>query len=226
MSKPDRPVPVNAQAAEVLPRSTEIAATSARRGWALVIVAALGLALASWATNITSEAQLAGEADGFLTVRFTLSKLANAGTVWAGLGILCGWLVRRPLQAAAAGIAGSLFSLIAHYSLGLASGMFDATVWSENGYWFAAALIVGGPLGLVGAAARRSDLLGLAARLVVPLGAVLEPFMVNMLNVPRLFPQPERFSRVACGVTLLVAGFVSGAGVVVAVIRRRRLDPN
>lgn len=196
------------------PRSREHHRTSTHRGWYLVIAASLGLAVVSWATNITTTAQISGEADGFLTLRYTLSKLANSGTAWAGLGIACGWFVRRPWQAAAAGIAGSLLSLFAHYAMGRTSGMFDATVWAENSHWFAAALIFGGPLALVGAGARRSDMWGLVARLAIPVGAVLEPFVVDIFTMSPMRTWPDRFATITCGVILIVGGLVSGAAII------------
>lgn len=204
------------------PRPREPGTGSGRRGWYLVVAAALGLALVSWFTNITTMAQISGEADGFLTVRYIFSKLANSGTAWAGLGIVCGWFVRRPLQAAAAGILGSLLSLVAHYAVGRASGMFTASIWVENTEWFLAAIIFGGPLGLIGALARRPDAWGLAARLVVPVGAVLEPFVIGMFSLHPLESAPHRISSTITGFVLLLGGAVMGATIVVRAARRRR----
>ncbi len=59
------------------------------RSWLLVVVVALALAVVCWATNITTMSQMSGEADEFKTFRLTVSKLANSGTAWAGLAILC-----------------------------------------------------------------------------------------------------------------------------------------
>lgn len=199
----------------------ELDKKSARRGWYLVVAAALAVSLVSWATNITTEAQLSGQADGFLTVRRTFSKLANSGTIWAGLGMACGWFVRRPLPAAVAGILGSLLSLIAHYALGRISGMFTATIWGENLEWFVAAMILGGPLGLVGATARRVDVWGLAARLMVPLGAVLEPFVKGMFLHP-LMTAPHHTAALACGVILFLGGAMAGTRVVINAVQRSR----
>lgn len=116
------------------------------------------------------------EADTLLAVRSTVSKLVNSGAVWGGLPILSGWLVRRRVQAAAAGIVACLVALVVHYGVGRLLGLFDPTVWTENRFWVVLAVVVGGPLALIGSAARRVDRWGLLARLVVPVGAVLEPF--------------------------------------------------
>ena len=40
-------------------------------------------------------------------------------------------------------------------------------------------MILGGPLGLVGSLARRSGVLGMAARLLVPVAALLEPWVTG-----------------------------------------------
>lgn len=120
----------------------------ARWRWWLVFGAATGLALVSLGSNVTTTSQLEAEANTFLAVRKTVSMLMNTGTVWAGLAVLSGWLVRRPVQAAAAGVVALLAGLVVHYGLGLALGMFDADVWMANSYWFLFAVALGGPLGL------------------------------------------------------------------------------
>jgi len=185
------------------------------------VAAAVAVALVSLASNVTSVSQLSAESNTLLAVRSIISKLANSGAVWAGLPILAGWLVRRPLQAFAAGIVASLMALLVHYGVGRLFGMFDATVWAGNQMWFALALVAGGPLGLIGAAARRSGPWGLLASLVVPAGAMLEPFYLDMFSVPTIMPWPGRVASVAAGVVLVVAGVV-GAGAVLIRHRRRQ----
>jgi hypothetical protein len=190
----------------------------AKRWWGLVIAAAITVALVSLASNITSESQLSAEANTLLAVRSTFSKLVNSGAVWAGLPILSGWLVRRPLHAFAAGIVASLLALVVHYGVGQLFGMFDETVWAGNRVWFALALVMGGPLGLVGVAARGGGPSGSIARLVVPAGAVIEPFFRGMFSVPTILPWPERVASITAGVVLIAAGTVGAA----VLMRRRR----
>ncbi len=186
------------------------------------MAAAVALALASLASNVTTMGQLSAEANTLLAVRSTISRLVNAGVVWGGLPILSGWLVRRSLQAAVAGIAACLTALFVHYGVGRLLGLFDAEVWTENEYWFGLAVVVGAPLGLVGAAARRNDTWGLLARLALPIGAVLEPFYLGMFTVPAMMPWPGRVSSVVTGVVLVAAGTAAGAAVLV---RHRRRQP-
>lgn len=194
----------------------------AKRGWLLALAAAVTLALVSLASNVTTVSQLSGEANLLLAVRSTLSQLVNAGTVWAGLPVLSGWLVRRPLHAAAAGTTVGVLALVVHYGVGQLVGMFDPAVWTANAFWFAAAVALGGLLGLVGAAARRADLWGLLGRLTVPVGAVLEPFVRGMFTTPAILPWPDRLSSAASGVVLLTAGVLSGTAVLV---RRQQRQP-
>ena len=185
-----------------------------KRRWGLVVAVTLAVALVSLASNITTVSQLSAEANTVLAVRSTFSKVVNSGAVWAGLPILCGWLVRRPVHGFAAGIVASLLALVVHYGVGHIFGMFDETVWAGNRFWFALALVLGGPLGLIGAVARTDGLSGAIARLVVPAGAIIEPFFRGMFSVQAILPWPERFSNVAAGIVLLVAG-IAGAGVLI-----------
>ena len=198
----------------------------AGRGWCLILAASVALALVSVASNVTTMAQLSAQADNLLAVRSAVSKLVNSGTVWAGLPVLAGWLVRRRVQAAAAGIVACLIALVVHYSVGQVFGQFDSAVWVENWFWVVLAVVVGGPLGLVGAAARRIDRWGLLARLVVPVGAVLEPFYVGMFTMPAILPWPTRVSSIVSGGVLLIAGTAAGAAVFLRQGRRTEKLPS
>lgn len=192
-----------------------------RRGWILVVAAACVLALVSLASNVTTTSQLEGEANTLLAGRSAVSQLINAGSVWAGLAVVSGWLVRRPAPAAAAGIVALLTACVVHYGAGTVLGMFPADIWAANSHWFLAALVLGGPLGLVGALAHRLDPWGLAARLVVPAGAVFEPFHRGWFTTPALLPWPNRAADAISGAVLVTAGVV-GCLRVLAADRRRR----
>ncbi|MEV1286163.1 hypothetical protein [Micromonospora sp. NPDC049679] len=198
-----------------------------RRGWSLVVFAASVLALVSLASNVTTLSQLEGKADTLLAGRLTLSQLVNAGTVWAGLAVVSGWLVRRPAPAVAAGVVALLTACVVHYGVGIAFGMFDLNVWAANLHWLLAAMVVGGPLGLVGAIARRLDPWGVAARLVVPVGAVIEPFVVGRFTTPAILPWPNRVADIISGLALLTAGVVGCLRVLAAGRRRPAIhDPH
>jgi hypothetical protein len=169
---------------------------------------------------VTTLSQLEGKADTLLAGRLTLSQLVNAGTVWAGLAVVSGWLVRRLASAVAAGVVALLTACVVHYGVGIAFGMFDLNVWAVNLHWLLAAMVVGGPLGLVGAIARRLDPWGIAARLFVPVGAVLEPFVVGRFSTSAILPWPNRVADIISGLALLTAGVV-GCFRVLAAGRRR-----
>lgn len=176
----------------------------------------------SLASNVTTLSQLAGKANTLLIGRLTLSQLVNAGTVWAGLAVVSGWLVRRPVAAVAAGVVALLAACTVHYGVGIAFGMFDPDVWTANLHWLLAAMVVGGPLGLVGAIARRLDLWGMAARLVVPAGAVLEPFVLGRFTTPAILPWPNRVADFVSGSVLLTAGAAGCFWVLAGGWRRRK----
>ena len=172
-------------------RATSRGAT--QRGWWLALAATVALALLSLASNVTTSAQLAGDADGLLTARWTVSKLLDAGAAWAALPVLAGWLVRRPGPAAATGVAAAVGALVVHHAVGTALGVFGPGIWTSNLSWFVVAAVTAGPLGLVGALARRRGTVGLLARLVVPVGALLEPVVTGSLT-PSRFPTASRTS--------------------------------
>lgn len=186
-----------------------------RAGWTKVFVAASLVGIIALVSNMTTTAQLSGEADVILTLRFTVSKLVNSGTVWGGLLVLAGWFVRRPLHAALAGVIAGEVALVVHYGLGHLFAVYQSDIWRSNWHWFIAPLIFGIPLGLIGAAARREDLWGLLAQLVVPVAAIVEPVTLGMLSPPEILPRPARISSIACGVILIALGLL-GAVLVVA----------
>lgn len=202
-----------------------------RSGWARVLVVASLVGVVSFLANITTVAQLSGDADVLEMVRMTLSRIVNSGTVWAGLLVLAGWFVRRPMHAALAGPVAGELALVVHYGIGRLvevygsgswAGGFDPEVWAANRIWFIAALALGVPLGLLGAGARRRGRWGLVARLVVPVAAVSEPLVLGMFAAPSLLPAPVRVSGIATGVVLTLAGVIGAAWVLAAERRSRK----
>lgn len=187
----------------------------------LLTVAALAIALgsASFLVNVSTPAQQAGGAEALRAVRLLLSRLLNSGTVWAGVVILAGCLARRPVRAAAAGIWAPLLALVVHYALAALTGWVPGLSWRDNLSWFAAAVVLGAPLGLIGALARRPGTTGLVAALVVPAGAALEPLVRGSFTGGSSGTWPGRFADVGSGALLF------GAGLAVAVVLVRRRTP-
>lgn len=175
----------------------------------------LGLALVSLVSNITTDSQLAGEADTWLAIRFTISKLANAGTLWAGLAVAVGWFLRGRVPAVVGGILAGVLALAVHYGLGVLFGLFDLSIWVHNWYWFVAAVITGGPLGFVGAIARQGGVWGVLARLLVPAAAVVEPFVRGMFTTPAFLPWPGRVSDTVSGMILLASGVAAAMAIMI-----------
>ena len=178
------------------------------RPWLTLALACTVLALVSLASNWVSISELSGQMPVFSLFRKTLSKIVNCGTLWAGVGVLAGWLMRRPLVSVVAAVLAAEATLALHYGLGQLVGMYNAGMWEENTHWFVLGVLACAPLGLVGWVARRPDWLGLAARLVVPIGAVVEPWVQSWFNQPAFLPWPERWSDAACGLILTVAGLI------------------
>lgn len=196
--------------------STAARVAAAARPWSLVLGAAVVLALLSLASIVGTTGRAPGEGDVLLTARETVGLVLNAGVVWAGLPVLSGWLVRRPVCGFLAGVVASLAALVVHYGVGQVFDVFASTIWRENAAWFAIAALTGGPLGVVGALARSRRSWGLPARLTVPVAALLEPFVVGMFTLPERLPGPDRFSGVLAGSVLVAAGV---AGVVVVAVK-------
>ncbi len=190
-----------------------------RRALLVLCLVAVGLGLLSLLTNITTTAQLEGRDEMLNAVRKSATRVLNSGTVWAGLSVLAGWLVRRPLPAAAAGAGAGLLALLVHYGVGVGLGVLGTGAFSSNASWFVAAVVAGPPLGLVGAAARRTDLLGLLARLVVPVGALLEPWVVGWLTPGVAEVWSNRVSGYAAAATLLGGGILGLALALRSVMR-------
>ncbi|WP_194256547.1 hypothetical protein [Actinomyces faecalis] len=178
------------------------------RPWLALVLVCVGLALVSLASNWVSTGELEGQMPVFSLIRKTVSKLVNCGTLWAGTGVLAGWLMRRPLASFVAAVLATEGALALHYGLGQMLGMYNAGIWVENAHWFVLGVLACGPLGLVGRVARQPGWLGCTARLVVPLGAVAEPWVRSWFTQPAFLPWPERWSDITSGLVLTVVGLV------------------
>ncbi|MDO4917802.1 MAG: hypothetical protein Q3974_09345 [Rothia sp. (in: high G+C Gram-positive bacteria)] len=179
------------------------------------IALALCIAVASLLSNITTDAQLSGQAEVITYVRKVVSKFLNSGTLWAALGFYAGWLWSgsrmRPAPLwvpVAAAVAASLGALAGHYALGNLLGIMEASIWIENYHWFIAAVIISGPLGWLGARSAQDDRTGKLLRYLVPLGAVAEPLVTGMLWYPSgvSFPVSEVASSYTVGLLLMLLG--------------------
>ncbi|MCM4085014.1 DUF6518 family protein [Paractinoplanes hotanensis] len=106
--------------------------------------------------------------------------ILDAGWAWAATAVLAGWWVSRHARLAAGMLRGSLagglalgFATTSFYG---AEVLFDGIVWwgVESRFWLIAGVLLGPPLGVVGAAIRLPGSAGVVAALVVPAGAALQ----------------------------------------------------
>jgi len=140
-----------------------------------------------------------------------VSLILDSGWAWAATAVLAGWLAgdrRRPRTGAVAGFVALVVATGAYYATqqAFADG---GDPWADTRFWWLRSLVLGLPLGAVGALARRTVL----AWLVVPLGAVL-----NL----EVLPLPAE-SRMAGPVYVTVwAGALVVAGLIVGRALRER----
>lgn len=102
-----------------------------------------------------------------------VSTMTGAGWAWAALAVAVGWYLRTRRWGAAAGALALTAATATYYALDevlRAEPVLD----SDIRWWCAAGAVLGLLLGTVGARARRPDLLGLLARLIVPVGAAVQ----------------------------------------------------
>ncbi|SPT53367.1 Uncharacterised protein [Actinomyces bovis] len=193
------------------------------RPWLAIALLSTGLAVVSLLSDLQSEALLSRSVPDQLAVaRWVLSQLLNSGVLWAGAQLLAGAVMARPLRGALAAVLTGEASLVLHYALGRLLGTMPVGVWEENAHWFVIAVIAGVPLGAMGALWRRQGLSGLVARLLVPVGAIVEPFLRHWLSSrPEVVDHstPSLVAERISGWTLLVLGAI---GIIVAVASWRR----
>lgn len=173
-----------------------------------MVAAVLGLATLSVVSNIVVPGEDLSLQQPWTLLRRTLSALLNTGTVWAALPILAGWWAVRMVPGAVAGLLVGEVSLLLHYLLGVAIGWFEWSTFPQNATWFVSAVVLCPLLGAAGAIARHDDWFGLVARLIVPVGAIAEPWFLGMFWPEPLFPWAIRWALIICGAVLTTAGVV------------------
>ncbi|WP_446218838.1 hypothetical protein [Micromonospora sp. IBHARD004] len=199
------------------------------RGMAATL--AVGAALGAAASVVNSVPLLLGEGGRARADRSAWSQTAefaslilDSGWAWAAMAVAVGWLVSRGLRPVVGALVGALAGCVALID---ATIVYDAVPmlfpfhqgfgWGQMPFWLVASLVLGLPLGAVGATIRRRGPVGVLAALVAPVGAAL-----NMVVLP-----PPAESPVAELAMLTVWGAAATATVLVvacAVRARRRGD--
>lgn len=208
------------------------------RPWLHVAILATTVSVLSLVSGVSMSGAV-GSSPWLLLGQRTLNEVLNSGTVWAGLGLVAGYLVSRPGHArdaraergradgaaasthtrrvwqwawpAVAACGASLWALAAHYALGNTLGMMTPDIWGLNASWFVLAVVAGGPLGIIGAAGHLPGLWGLAARLALPLGAITEPVVTGMLKPAGASTWATTDPTFVAGLILLLSGIALGA---------------
>ncbi len=118
-----------------------------------------------------------------------LSLLMDAGWAWAALAVATGWLARTWARGASAGALALIAATTAYYAMD-AFSRDEPLAWygSELVLWWAASVVFGTMLGVVGSAVRRPGPVGLLAALTVPVGAAAQ--MILMPPRPHLTLTP------------------------------------
>lgn len=186
---------------------------------------AVGAALGAAAAVVNSVPLLLGEGGSARADRSAWSQTAefaslilDSGWAWAAMAVAVGWLVSRGLRPVVGVLVGALAGCVALVD---ATIVYDAVPmlfpfhqgfgWGQMPFWLVASLVLGLPLGAVGATIRRRGPVGVLAALVAPIGAAL-----NMVVLP-----PPAESPVAELVMLTVWGAAATATVLVVACAAR-----
>jgi hypothetical protein len=140
-----------------------------------------------------------GERGGLSLAAEFAGLILDAGWAWAATAVLAGWWVSRHAQPAAGMLRGALagglalgFATTSYYSTDL---LFDGTAWwgMAPRFWLIASVLLGPPLGVVGAAIGLPGTTGTVAALVVPAGAALQTAVLPP-PAASVMAQPVRWS--------------------------------
>ncbi|MFB7918833.1 hypothetical protein [Streptomyces sp. NPDC056061] len=136
-----------------------------------------------------------------------LSLVVDLGWAWAALAVAMGWLAGSWKRAAVTAVLALVAATTAYYPMdALLREEPLGLYWPEMLRWWAASVLFGSVLGVVGGAVRRPGAIGLLAALTVPVGAAAQ-----MIVLP---PRPGiGFAREGALATAAVwAVVVIGAG--------------
>lgn len=104
-----------------------------------------------------------------------LSLLVGLGWAWAALAVAMGWLARTWARGAMVAALALIAATAAYYAMDTLVRDEPLTLyWPELLLWWAASVLFGSVLGVVGAAIDRPGVTGLLAGLTVPVGGAVQ----------------------------------------------------
>ena len=179
----------------------------------VVLAAGLGFGAATSLINdVSSPYRMIGSRIGDTGWRWAAevaSKLLDSGWAWAGLAIAAGWLAGTGTRGAVAGVLALLAATTAYYVMD--SVLLEeplASQWGEMLFFWLMSMILGLPLGVVGASIRRPGVIGLFAGLTLPVGATVQMIWLTDNNLPVADPAMD-WARVIVWIgSAVVAGVV------------------
>lgn len=153
--------------------------------------------------HFTSIAMLSGEANVLLFLRNTVGLVMGSGILWASMSVWAGRLAGPRLWRSILAGTVIIFAMLAiHYAFGFLIGVFDNQVFSSNALWMYGSFIAGPILGLVGGLCHKVPWL----LLIVPLGLVAEPFVINSIPGMDFLPWPAIWAGWESGALLIALG--------------------
>ena len=169
-----------------------------------IAVVAAALAFGYALEHVTTISMLSGEANVLLFLRNTVGLVVGSGILWASMSVWAGRLAGPRLwRSLLAGTIIILAMLVVHYSFGLLIGVFDSQVFSNNALWMYGSFLAGPVLGLAGGLSHKMPWL----LLIVPLGLIAEPFVINSIPGSGFLPWPTVWAGWASGAVLIALGF-------------------
>lgn len=153
--------------------------------------------------HITTIAMLSGEANVLLFLRNTVGLVMGSGILWASMSVWAGRLAGPRLWRSILAGTVIIFAMLAiHYAFGFLIGVFDDEVFSSNALWIYGSFIAGPILGLIGGLSHKKPWL----LLIVPLGLIAEPFVINSIPGMDFLPWPTIWAGWVSGALLIALG--------------------
>ncbi|HCJ68572.1 hypothetical protein ACTXN9_11795 [Corynebacterium casei] len=137
--------------------------------------------------HFTTTAMLSGEANSLLFLRNTVGLVVGSGILWASMSVWAGRVAGPRLWRSILAGTVIIFAMLAiHYAFGLLIGVFDDQIFSSNALWMYGSFISGPTFGLIGGLSHKFPWL----LLIVPLGLIAEPFVINSIPARVFSPGP------------------------------------